>query len=63
MRARILKRSWRCLGSLVFAAAFLSSLGGCPIDGNQVVTDTVQAALQSAVTSFVASLSKYLAGQ
>jgi len=40
----------------------LLSLGGCPIDGDEVLTATVEAALNAATTSLVDALSAYLAG-
>ncbi len=72
------RRSCRCLKTLVLGAALLASLGGCPVDGNAVLTAAVQAGLNSATTtatsvlqavlnaatqSFVDSLSTYLAGK
>jgi hypothetical protein len=47
---------------LTLAAAAFAVTGGCPIDSNTVVTETVQAALTAVVTSLVDSLSQYLAG-
>jgi hypothetical protein len=47
---------------LVWAIGLLSiATSGCAIDGAQLVTDVVQAALDSATTSIVDSLSDYLA--
>lgn len=58
-------RPWivrRALGALVVGGALLMLLGGCPIDGEDVLTATVEAALNAATTSFVDALSAYLAG-
>jgi len=41
----------------------LLSVGGCPIDSNDVITATVQAALDAASQSLVDALSAYLATQ
>jgi hypothetical protein len=38
-------------------------MGGCPIDGDAVVTETVRAALQAVVDSLIDALGQYLAGQ
>ena len=50
------------LGALVLGGALLLSMGGCPINGDDVLTATVGAALNAASTSFVDALSAYLAG-
>jgi hypothetical protein len=50
------------LAALAFGGALLLSLGGCPISGDDVLTATVQAALNAATTSLVDTLSTYLAG-
>ncbi len=60
--ARTMKRTLGCLGALVLGGALLLSLGGCPINGDDVLTATLQAALDAATQSLVDSVSKYLAG-
>lgn len=47
---------------LMIVAACLLACGGCPIDGDLVVTETLQAALNAATTSFVDALGQFLAG-
>ena len=50
------------MGVLLLSAVLLSSLPGCAVDTDALITDTVQAALTSVVNSAVDSLSAYLAG-
>jgi methyl coenzyme M reductase subunit C len=57
------QRALTTLGTLALACAALFALGGCPVDKNDVITATVQAALDAASKSFVDSLSAYLASQ
>ncbi len=47
----------------LFGGALLLWMGGCPIDGDAVVTETVRAALQAVVDSLIDALGQYLAGQ
>ncbi len=42
--------------------ALLLTQTGCPIDTDALLTDTIQAALQSITDSFVATLAQQLAG-
>lgn len=46
--------------ALVLAAAVVLLAGGCPIDVDQLLTDVLDAALQSASTSLVDSFSDSL---
>ena len=62
MKPQIVRRTVGRLGALVLGGALLLSLGGCPIDGDEVLTATVEAALNAATTSLVDALSAYLAG-
>ena len=62
MKPQIVRRAAGRLGALVLGGALLLSLGGCPIDGDEVLTATVEAALNAATTSLVDALSAYLAG-
>lgn len=62
MRPRIARRTLGGLAGFVLGAALLLSMGGCPISGDDVLTATVEAALNAATTSFVDALSTYLAG-
>ena len=63
MRFRKLRQAVQRAGAVVLGAALLISTGGCVIDTNAVVTETVRAGLEAAVSSLVDSLSAYLAGQ
>ncbi|MEW6250288.1 MAG: hypothetical protein AB1716_06555 [Planctomycetota bacterium] len=54
--------SWR-LPALVLGGVLFLSLGGCPIDGDEVITEAVRAVLTAATDSLVENLSTYLAGQ
>ena len=63
MNSRKHKRALRWLGAVVLGGAFLMSLGGCPIDNNTVVTETIRAALQSASNSIADAISAYLANR
>jgi hypothetical protein len=47
---------------LILGGALLLLMGGCPVDSDQLIADVVRAALESATTSFVDTLSTYLAG-
>ena len=46
---------------LTMFAALMIGTGGCAIDGDQLITDVIQAALDSATGSLVDSLSGHLA--
>lgn len=54
------QRSRRWLWLCGLAGAILV-MGGCPIDSDEVVTESVRAALNAIVSSFVESLGDYLA--
>jgi hypothetical protein len=56
------RRTLGRIGALVLAGALLMSMGGCPVNGDDVFTATVEAALNAASASFVDALSAYLAG-
>jgi Na+/melibiose symporter-like transporter len=43
-------------------AALLIWMGGCPIDRDEVITETTRAALQAALNSFIEKLGEQLAG-
>ena len=43
-------------------AALAIATGGCVIDGGQLITDVVQAGLESVTGSLVDALSDYMAG-
>jgi len=62
VKSRALRWSLGRAGTLLFGGVLLLSTGGCPVDNDAVLTETVQAALTAAVNSFVESLSTYLAG-
>jgi hypothetical protein len=62
VRPQIVRRTLARVGTLVLGGALLLSMGGCPINGDDVLTATVGAALNAASTSFVDALSAYLAG-
>ncbi len=62
MRSHPAKWSWRSLATLITTAAVLMSMGACPIDNNTVITETVRAALNSMVSTFIDTLGQYLAG-
>jgi len=47
---------------VILSGALLLLMGGCPIDSDQLIADVIKAALESATTSFVDTLSTYLAG-
>lgn len=51
----------RLIAVLLFGTVGVAG-SGCAIDSDQLVTDVVQAALNSATTSLVDTLSAYLAG-
>ena len=62
MRLRPFKRSPRYRRLIMLSGALLLlALGGCPIDGDKLTTDVVQASLQSITDSIVDTLSAYLA--
>ena len=50
------------MGALLLGAALLLSMGGCPVNSDDVISATVEAALNAATASFVDNLSAYLAG-
>lgn len=51
------------LGGFIFlGGALFLLMGGCPIDGDLLTTEVVDAALQSITSSLVDALSTYLAG-
>lgn len=54
-------RSGRPLAWLI-VGALLVWMGGCPIDRNEVLTETTRAALQAALNSFIEKLGEQLAG-
>lgn len=61
VKGRITRRAMR-LGLLALLGTMLVTTGGCPIDTDTVITETVGAALNAIVTSLVDSLSQHLAG-
>ncbi|MCC6358139.1 MAG: hypothetical protein IT450_05310 [Phycisphaerales bacterium] len=58
MTPALVSRRWAWV--VVLAGALLGT-GGCPIDSDEVVTESVRAALEAIVSSFVESLGDYLA--
>ena len=46
----------------MLGGALLFLVGGCPVDMDALITDVVNAALESATNSVVDALSAYLAG-
>lgn len=61
MGLRTFTRLPRRLVALMLAGAFLLPMGGCPVNGDQVLTEVVRAALETATSSLVDTLSSYLA--
>ncbi|MCG3125878.1 MAG: hypothetical protein CHACPFDD_00705 [Phycisphaerae bacterium] len=52
---------WRRGLSAAGVLIVLSTLGGCPIDRDAVVTESLRAALDAATNSIVDALTEYLA--
>ncbi len=61
MNPRNLNRPLGWLAGCVMAALLVGNLGGCPVDSEEVFTESLRAALQTATTSFVDALADYLA--
>ena len=56
------RRSFRGFLSAMIIGLVLMLVGGCPVDRDAVVQETVRAGLQAALDSFVDALGEYLAG-
>lgn len=61
MKLYDLKHSIKQLRLLVVVGALAVAASGCAVNGGQLVTDVVEAALNSATTSIVNALSEQLA--
>lgn len=61
MKAPMLSRGGRRVLWVGALAGLLLGTTGCPIDSDEVVTESVRAALEALVGSFVESLGDYLA--
>jgi hypothetical protein len=63
MQIPALRRLSTRFKALFLAGVLLLAAGGCPIDGDQVLTSVVRAALESATDSLVETLATHLAGK
>lgn len=54
---------WQYAGILLAGGLCCLAMGGCPIDQNTILTQTLQAALEATVKSFVDAFSAYLANR
>ena len=61
MKLSILKQSLRQVRFLTILGVLAIATSGCAINGGQLVTDVVEAALNSATSSIVNTLSEQLA--
>ncbi len=61
MNAKSANRRRGTIAACVGVVLLIATLGGCPIDADAVFTETLQAALDSATSSFVSALADYLA--
>ena len=60
MKPSTCKRPFQCVAALVIGSVLLF-MGGCPVDRDAVLEETVRAGLQATLDSFVEALSEYLA--